>query len=407
MTHIGLAELVHPLTTDTFMSDYWQRKPLVSHGPLDRFGDLAAVPELRSIEAILRAWRGTADAWAPRGSGNPVVTAEAHQLPAFFDSGYTLYLSRVEEHVPALEPFARALELDLGLRQGDVYFEAFASRGAGSALHFDPNVTINVQLIGSKSWRVAENRHVAHPHMGWSVGTEVGDQMRDYSRQPFPTRMPRGAHGFEARAGTMVYLHPGYWHSTINHEPSLSLLYTINPPPWTELIVDEVRRHLQRVDASRELAFGLGSTVGHDAKRRRVEALIREVALAAERMDPDEMLSTWGASQTATFELDPRVAFRTEETKRRGDEGLVLVTRAGRKTERVALPPGAKRVLTWIAARKGPFRGHDAAALDRAAPERVIETLEALEGVGLIVRRRSPSRATPTRAPQPGKRSRR
>src|SRR6185436_14529580 len=253
---LGLAELFHPLSPAEFMSAYWQKKPYVSHGSLSRFVGLSAIPELRSIDALLKLWRGQAEAWAPRGTGNPVITAEAHQLSLFFDSGYTLYLTRVEQYVPALEPFARRMEIELGLRVGEIYFEAFVSQGTGSVLHFDPNVTINIQMIGSKKWWMAENKHIVHPHMGWAVGTEIDEQMLQYSRQPFPTKMPRGAASFEAREGTLVYLHPGYWHSTRNHEPSLSLLYTINPLSWADLLVDELKCQLQRVADSRELAFG-------------------------------------------------------------------------------------------------------------------------------------------------------
>ncbi len=384
---IGLAELIQPLSPDEFMSDYWQKKPYVGHGSLERFGGLVGIPELRSIDALLEAWRGSAEAWAARGTGNPVITAEAHQLQAFFESGYTLYLSRVEQYVPALEPFARSMELDLGLRVGDIYFEAFVAQGAGSVLHFDPNVTINIQQMGTKKWRMAENKHLVHPHLGWAVGTEVDEQMAEYSRQPFPTRMPPGSSSFEARPGTLVYLHPGYWHSTINHEPSLSLLYTINPPSWTELLVDEIRRHLQRVDDSRELAFGLGSIAGYGQKRERLQRLIEEIGNAASRMNPDELLATWGASLTASFERNPHLDFRVEMTGGRGEEKLVLIKRSGRKTERIELPKEAKQVLQWIGAQKGPFRGHVAAArISRSSPERVIEILDELEVAGVLLR---------------------
>lgn len=156
MRTFGLAELLHPLSTREFMAKYWQKQPYVRHGSPQRFHEIAEIPALRSIEAILEVWHDTAEAWAPRDTKNPLIKAEAHQLSDFFESGYTLYLSHVEEHVPALVPFARRLELDLGLRGDEVFFEAFVSKGAGSEVHFDPNVTINIQLIGSKQWQSKE-----------------------------------------------------------------------------------------------------------------------------------------------------------------------------------------------------------------------------------------------------------
>jgi 50S ribosomal protein L16 3-hydroxylase len=283
MKTFGLAELLHPLSIDVFMSKYWQKQPYVHHGSLERFRGIAAIPALRSIEAILKVWRGTAEAWAPRDTKNPVMTAEADQLSDFFDSGYTLYLSHVEEQIPELKPLARRLELDLGLRDDEVFFEAFVSKGAGSAVHFDPNVTINIQLIGAKQWRIAENKHLKHPHAGWNVGTDVDEEMKAYARLPFPSRMPRGSRKFEARQGTLVYLHPGYWHSTVNHEPSLSLLYTVNPPSWADLLVEEIKAQLNAVEDARELAFGLGSTSGREER-----AAHQASARSPERCRPDE-----------------------------------------------------------------------------------------------------------------------
>jgi len=386
MKTFGLAELLHPLSTNVFMSRYWQRQPYVRHGSLERFKEIATIPALRSIEAILGVWRGSAEAWAPRGTGHPVITAEADQLSDLYQSGYTLYLSHVEEHVPALEPLARRLELDLGMRGEEVFFEVFVSKGAGSAVHFDPNVTINIQLIGAKQWRIAENKHLTHPHAGWNVGSEVDDEMKAYSRQPLPSKMPRGSRRFEARQGTLVYLHPGYWHSTVNHEPSLSLLYTIDPPSWAALLADEIKAHLNTVDDARELAFGLGSTGGRDFKRQRLKTLIKEVCNAAGRMSPDGLLAKWGTSLTASFERKAPFRYRTRVVESGGEKKVVLTTKAGRTTRRTELPLDGTIALTYIS-RKRRFYGHEvASAIERASAEQVSEILEGLEKSGLIIR---------------------
>jgi len=386
MKTFGLAELLHPLTPASFMSRYWQKRPYVSHGPVERFKEIASIPALRSIDALLKAWRGTADAWAPRDTKNPVMTAEAHQLSDFFESGYTLYLSHVEEHVPALAPLARRLELDLGVRDDEVYFEAFVSKGAGSAVHFDPNVTINIQLIGAKQWRIAENKHLTHPHSGWNVGSEVDDDMKAYARQPFPTKMPRGSRSFEARQGTLVYLHPGYWHATVNHEPSLSLLYTVNPPSWCDLLLDEFKACLNTIEDARELAFGLGSTAGRDWKRQRLLKLLEEVGRAADRMTPDRLLSKWGGTLTASFERSASLRYETEVLQGRGEPKIVLTTKVGRTKRRTELPVEAAPALGYIARRRR-FRGHEvAAASERTSPEHVSTLLAKLEQSGLITR---------------------
>jgi 50S ribosomal protein L16 3-hydroxylase len=386
MRTFGLPELLHPLSTRVFMSKYWQKQPYVRHGSLNRFREIAEIPALRSIEAILEVWRGPAEAWAPRDTKNPVIKAEAHQLSDFFESGYTLYLSHVEEHVPALEPFARRLELDLGLRGDEEFFEAFASQGAGSAVHFDPNVTINIQLIGAKQWRMAENTHLKHPDSGWSVGMEVDDEMKAYARLPLPSRMPRGSRSFEARQGTLVYLHPGYWHATVNHEPSLSLLYTVEPPSWADLLGEEITAHVNTVDDARELAFGLGSTIGQDRKQQRLEKLIQEVRNAADRMSGDRLLAKWGASLTASFERRTSLKYDAQVVEKDGEKKVVLTTKIDRTTRRTELPEDATLALRYIARRRR-FYGHEvASSVERASAERIGEILEGLEKSGIIIR---------------------
>ncbi len=83
MKTFGLAELLHPLSTEVFMSRYWQKQPYVRHGPLERFKEIATIRALRSIEAILEVWRGAAEAWAPRDTKNPVITARTTRRTEF------------------------------------------------------------------------------------------------------------------------------------------------------------------------------------------------------------------------------------------------------------------------------------------------------------------------------------
>src|SRR5947208_309542 len=44
------AEIIAPSTLEEFETGYFDRQPLVAHGPLDRWPDVAASPELRSAE---------------------------------------------------------------------------------------------------------------------------------------------------------------------------------------------------------------------------------------------------------------------------------------------------------------------------------------------------------------------
>ena len=69
-----LAALTHPLDPDTFAQRCWPREPFVGHGPVQRFQQLAQLPELENVEAILRASSGHVRMWPPLEHASPSST---------------------------------------------------------------------------------------------------------------------------------------------------------------------------------------------------------------------------------------------------------------------------------------------------------------------------------------------
>jgi hypothetical protein len=125
----------------------------VCHGPLQRLAGLAKIPELQHPEALIKAWRGfKVSAWpsAPMQSQRSFHVLP-EQLESAFKYGFTLYFRLLETNVPALIPLLRQLESDLCLATGTITCEAFASRaGTGARMHFDPNMTFNIQVVGQR-----------------------------------------------------------------------------------------------------------------------------------------------------------------------------------------------------------------------------------------------------------------
>ncbi len=104
-------------------------------------------------------------------------------------------------------------------------------------------------------------------------------------------------------------------------------------------------------------------------------------------MAPGRLLADWGDSLTARYEKNTGLSYRTEARESRGETTIILKLRSGRKTENIELPGEAAAVLRWLAIRKRPFHGHEAAAaLGRILPQTVIDILSELEAAGLIFR---------------------
>lgn len=224
-------------------ADFDPDKRYVSHGPLERLGELRNIRELRSTDNLLASWRGAkAQAWPSGKYGNaqPMLIDDPKLLWLVFEKGYTLYFQSMEEVYPRLKGLLRKLERELGCGEGELSCDGFASKtGSGTAMHFDPAPTFNVQMTGTKVWRMACNGHVEFPHEGWIKGAKNTPEFKAYASK-FPTAMPKDAKPFSTAPGTVVYIPHGSWHETRAQGPSFALLFTIRSP----MLLEHLMRHL-------------------------------------------------------------------------------------------------------------------------------------------------------------------
>jgi 50S ribosomal protein L16 3-hydroxylase len=384
----GLASLVQPLTPQQFKEQCWPRRPWVSRGPVERFGALARIPEMRDLATLLQTWKGKAMAAPPRGSTFTSVEIGAEQMATFYRNGFTLYLHHVEKQVPALQPFARALERELGLPPGEIFCEAYASQaGSGARPHFDANLTFNVQLRGSKVWRMAENRSVLHPHIGRGLHEPMSDGLERYAKRPTPVDMPQDAERIEAEAGTVVFIPHGYLHDTVAEEPSFSIIFTAKARSWSKLLLGELEQKLLEFEHWREMAVGLTSLgAEREENLQRLGGLIQELKGILDAMSPEQMLARWSGGRGASFMRRPGLTLALSRQKEQERDTWFLTTNAA-EGSRTEVAPQLVPVLRWLADREQPFDVEKAlqSILD-LKPADVLFALNTLANVGLIVR---------------------
>jgi len=272
-----------------FLRDCWPQKLFVSHGPVERIGELRGVRALASARRFRRAWRGEAHAWPPEGADGRVTKIPRGRIRASFDSRCTIYCLEVERQIPAVDGMLRALEADLGLRRGDMTAQAILSKaGSVGRAHFDADCTFHLQLEGEKRWHVAANRSLSHPHRSRMMAEEPLPGMKPYLRRPFPPRMPSRARRFTTRAGSLVFLPHGCWHAATCERDSLSLLFVLTGPKWYELFLREIERALIGLEDARRLSL-VGPGRGSRVAAKVLGALRREVA----RMDAAALVERW------------------------------------------------------------------------------------------------------------------
>src|SRR4051812_46659609 len=114
---LSLARLIPDLAPRRFREAYWPGRYYVSRGSLARLSDLLALPELRDLECVARAYRAPVFAWPPPGE-RIVVRPDAEQALRLYRAGWMFYAVGLDRFVPALAPHLRRLERELGLPPG-------------------------------------------------------------------------------------------------------------------------------------------------------------------------------------------------------------------------------------------------------------------------------------------------
>jgi 50S ribosomal protein L16 3-hydroxylase len=341
-----------------FFSRAWPDRLFVAHGPRARLGRLLALAPLKSGDAFVRAWKGTATVWPRRGKPDALLAAPGRTLGSYYGRGFTLYFSKVEEVHAGVVPFLRRLERDLGLRRGDMTCEAIVSRkGAGAAAHFDADGTFNVQLEGRKRWRVAPNDSVDAPHKAGMIGDPIHAEMAGYARQPFPERLPPDATMFDTKPGSVVFLPHGCWHETECLTDSLAIAFVVPGPKWYQLFAEEVAQELAKHPAARQL-----SLMGPRANRETAAEVLTALRAIANDMDVERLFKRWNGP--------PALLFRKRSSEREG------FSRASSE-----LGP----LLRWVKGAPAVFSSHEAMdAFPGAESSAILRGLFALVAAGVL-----------------------
>jgi ribosomal protein L16 Arg81 hydroxylase len=177
-----LRALLHPVTPETFVRDYWGRKPLFVKGFPGKYKNLfdreafvralgagPAPPDFlhasfdkKGNDPILGASGAAKDLAAP------VFSAQPEQAGALYAGGATLCATQLESRVPRLAPVVAAVKRQLGY-PGKVTFNAYLSpAGSGFNWHFDMRIASTLQIDGTKRWRYSN-----HPAVLWPQANGV------------------------------------------------------------------------------------------------------------------------------------------------------------------------------------------------------------------------------------------
>ncbi len=277
-----LESLIHPKTTEAFFEAYENNEPFIVHGLNETVAELTALPFLSSLDALLNVWPKDIQAHLPdvRDEASSIDTT-AKDAPKLFENGMGLLFNHAQTISPVLERWLYELRLDLGLSALTIArcLMYATPANAGTAPHFDQNINFVFQVSGTKKWWIAPNESVVNPMTRHTMGLPTDPELASYADEEMPTAMPKNAALFELKAGSLLFVPRGCWHTTEADTDALSLNFTFTAPTWIDLFTAALRGRLAQSPDWRETANGVSSFDKLDSAQEKFDHLLAELKL--------------------------------------------------------------------------------------------------------------------------------
>ncbi len=267
LTDFTLAKLIDPIPADTFLAEYWERKPLlIQRGDRGYYGDLLTLADFDSVIAnnpnSLKVANNT-DETKKYVRGNVNESPEA--ALAEMREGSTLILDGIHRRLPNLRLLVRLMEHAFTHRwQTNVYLTPPAAKGFD--IHVDKHDVFIVQVLGSKQWRLEKNRRYI----------PRGGDDSDKSEREFQGEVDE----FQIEAGDCLYIPRGHAHDAVStEESSMHITLGALPLTWEDLLRAVIK---QAADDDHDLRKALPVGYVMDDPEALVEPLGKILASVAE-----------------------------------------------------------------------------------------------------------------------------
>jgi ribosomal protein L16 Arg81 hydroxylase len=359
--------LIDPVAPETFLSDYYERQPLLIEGR-----DPAKFSSLLSVAAIDR-YLATSSPYNPEvflvdaarelkpddytladGSGR-IDLPRAYRL---FHSGATISISQLQERLPELAELCRSVEHTFSCQfQTNIYLSPRNAQGFKT--HYDSHDVFVLQVAGSKQWTLYDD------------GVEL--PLRSQGFRPGENVPGPITRELTVRAGDVLYCPRGVFHAArATDEVSLHITLGVIGKTWADVMIEAMSEACLASPAFRAHLPAGFARPGFDARQAEAtfKALIESFARNA-RLAPilERFADSFVTSRHPSFEgclaeldspppisLDSRVVARAHLVYLLREEGESLVVMFG--PTQISLPAFTR--LPLEAALGGePFRVSD------------------------------------------------
>lgn len=213
-------DLLGGMTAETFLQDYWHKKPLLIRGALTDVGapvDLAWLTELsRSEDVESRLIEFKQGKWSlERGPFRP---GRLRRLP---ESDWTILVQNVNHHLPHIADILWRFDFMPYARLDDLMI-SYAPPGGTVGPHFDSYDVFLLQVGGRKHWQISSQQDEAF------IEDAPIKVLKDF----------RMEEEFVLEHGDMLYLPPRYAHYGVALEPGMTYSIGFRAPSAQELATE-------------------------------------------------------------------------------------------------------------------------------------------------------------------------
>lgn len=210
--------LLGNMSPESFLRDYWQKKPLLVRAALPAFQGLLSKEELIELacrddaQARLVTWR--ADKWNVRHG--PLTPGTFSRLPK---KHWTLLVQDVNHFLPAARELLLKFSFLPHFRLDDLMV-SYAPEGGGVGPHFDSYDVFLLQGMGHRLWQISAQQD-----------TRLIDDAPLKILQDF-----RPEQEWLLEPGDMLYLPPGCAHNGIAADDCMTYSIGFRAPAYQELV---------------------------------------------------------------------------------------------------------------------------------------------------------------------------
>jgi 50S ribosomal protein L16 3-hydroxylase len=224
-------QLLGGLTARQFLSQFWQKKPLLIRNAISDFKGVVQASELLALAArpdvesrLVRREHGTC-----KVQEGPISRAELGRLPR---SNWTILVQGLNLAVPAADALLRRFRFLPHARLDDVMV-SYAVAGGGVGPHFDSYDVFLLQGEGRRRWRIARRHDSA---------LEPDAPLRILRRFAAEREWLLGP-------GDMLYLPPAWAHDGVAIEPCFTYSIGFRAPSSGEIAREFLAYLQERIDS--------------------------------------------------------------------------------------------------------------------------------------------------------------